>query len=119
MQPLCSPAIPCKKAAHDNDALDAIVDPRLHFAHATGAVDDKLALSRQDGGRPYRMCRDQLVGRSSAAIVRRCGYATGEMTIDVKVEVVAKRLNNRVIMIWSQADGAWRVVVFQSTPLAG
>ena len=38
--------------ANDNAALDAVLDPRLQFAHATGAVDDKDAfLAKMAAGR--------------------------------------------------------------------
>jgi hypothetical protein len=43
---------------------------------------------------------------------------TGRMMTDVRVEGVDKRLNNRVITVWCRSAGAWRLIAFQSTPLA-
>jgi hypothetical protein len=36
----------------------------------------------------------------------------------VRVEGVDKALVNRVTTVWSLNDGAWQMVVFQSTPMA-
>ena len=44
---------------------------------------------------------------------------TGRMTTDVRVEGVEKRLNNRVMTVWTQQAGDWRLLAFQSTPIAG
>jgi hypothetical protein len=41
------------------------------------------------------------------------------MTTDVRVEGVEKRLNNRVMTVWTQQAGDWRLLAFQSTPIAG
>jgi hypothetical protein len=40
------------------------------------------------------------------------------MTTDVRVEGVDKRLDNRVITVWSKTGNEWRLIAFQSTPLA-
>ncbi len=104
--------------AGDNAALDLILDPLLHFAHATGAVDDKAAyLAKMAAG------RIEYVGISWAeeAVVEPAdGVAmlTGKMTTQVKVEGVAKTLNNRVMALWRQTEGRWCLIGFQSTPLA-
>ena len=44
---------------------------------------------------------------------------TGRMNTDVEVEGVVKQLRNRVITVWGRSGGAWRMIAFQSTPLAG
>ena len=44
---------------------------------------------------------------------------TGRMKTDVRVDGVDKPLNNRVITIWCRTGDDWRLVAFQSTPLAG
>ena len=105
--------------ANDNTALEALLDPRLHFAHATGAVDDKATyLAKMAAGRIHYVGiawseeRVTLLAPDAAML-------TGRMTTDVRVEGVDKQLNNRVITVWSQSSGDWRLVAFQSTPLAG
>jgi hypothetical protein len=41
------------------------------------------------------------------------------MTTDVRVEGTDKRLNNRVITVWSRTNDTWCLIAFQSTPIAG
>ena len=43
---------------------------------------------------------------------------TGRMNTDVRVDGVDKALVNRVTAVWSLNDGAWQMLVFQSTPIA-
>ena len=104
---------------NDPTALAALLDPRLQFHHATGAVDDKPAyLAKMAAGR----IRYVGIGWSEENIISLAPDAallTGRMITDVEVEGVAKQLTNRVLTAWSKADGAWRLVAFQSTPLAG
>ncbi|MBV1687299.1 nuclear transport factor 2 family protein [Novosphingobium sp. G106] len=104
--------------ANDGAALEAVLDPRLHFSHATGAVDDKAAfLTKMAAGRIH------YVGiawseEKVTALAPATALLTGRMTTDVRVEGVDKRLNNRVITVWGKTGGDWRLIAFQSTPLA-
>ncbi len=101
----------------DIAALETLLDPRLQFHHATGAVDDKPAyLAKMSAGRITYVAiewsdeRVIALGDDAAVLV-------GRMVTDVRVEGADKRLNNRVTTVWSSNAGAWRLVVFQSTPL--
>lgn len=105
--------------AGDAAALDAALAPALQFHHATGAVDDKSAfLAKMAAGRivyaalAWSEERVTALGPDSALL-------TGRMTTDVRVEGTEKRLNNRVMTVWTRADGDWRLLAFQSTPIAG
>lgn len=104
--------------ANDNAALDDLLDPQLQFHHATGAVDDKDAyLAKMAAGRIAYAAIDW----SERIVISLSGNAallTGRMTTDVRVDGVEKRLNNRVMTVWRQHAGAWRLLAFQSTPLA-
>jgi hypothetical protein len=104
--------------ANDVTALEALLDPRLRFHHATGAVDDKDGyLAKVIAGRiEYVAIRwdEELV----TGLAPDAALLTGRMTTDVRVEGVEKRLNNRVITAWSQSGKDWRLVAFQSTPIA-
>lgn len=104
--------------AADNSALAAMLDSRLQFHHATGAVDDKHAyLAKMAAGRiqytAIRWSEECVIGLAIDAAI-----LTGRMDTDVRVEGVDKALKNRVITVWSRNDGAWQMVAFQSTPLA-
>lgn len=104
--------------AADHAALEALLDERLHFAHATGVVDGKDAyLAKMAAGRiayvSIAWSEEQVT-----SLAPDTAMLTGRMTTDVQVEGIDKRLNNRVITIWNRSDGAWRLVAFQSTPIA-
>ncbi len=105
--------------AGDLAALDASLAKDLQFHHATGAIDDKPAfLAKMAAGRivyaglAWSEERVTALGTDSALL-------TGRMTTDVRVEGVEKRLNNRVMTVWARQGGDWRLLAFQSTPLAG
>ena len=111
----CAAARPCAAAV---DALDAILDPRLHFAHANGGVDDKcLYLTKMASGRI-----DYTAIHWSEDVVTPLAddvaMLTGRMETAVTVEGNAKLLKNRVISVWGRSAGKWRQIAFQSTPLA-
>jgi hypothetical protein len=102
--------------ANDAAALETLLDPRLRFHHATGAVDDKDAyLAKMAAGRiEYVAIRwDEGVVTPLAA---GAALLTGRMITDVRVDDVNKQLDNRVITAWTM-DGGWRLVAFQSTPI--
>lgn len=103
--------------ANDGTALEPLLDERLQFAHATGAVDDKAAyLAKIAGGRivyaSIDWSEDTVIPLGDEAAL-----LTGRMTNSVKVEGTEKQLRNRVMTAWTKTDGAWKLVAFQSTPL--
>ncbi len=105
--------------AGDNEAHAALLDPRLQFHHATGAVDDKQAyMAKMAAGRiqyvAIRWSEEKVVALGDDAAV-----LTGRMNTDVRVEGVDKALINRVTSVWRRTDGSWQMLVFQSTPMAG
>ena len=103
---------------NDGAALDALLDPRLQFHHATGAADDKAGyLARLAAGR-IRYTGIAWAEEKVTALGDGVAMLTGRMVTDVEVEGTAKRLNNRVITVWARSDGHWRMAAFQSTPLA-
>ena len=103
--------------ANDAAGLDAMLDPRLIFSHATGQVDDKPAyLAKMAAGRiTYRSIDwsdEQVVMLDEGAALM-----SGRMTSRVSVEGTEKQLDNRVLSVWSRHDDGWRMLAFQSTPL--
>jgi hypothetical protein len=80
-------------------------------------VDDKDAyLAKMAAGRiEYVAIRwDEEVVTPLAA---GAALLTGRMITDVRVDGVDKQFDNRVITAWTM-DGGWRLVAFQSTPIA-
>ena len=98
-------------------ALDALLDPRLSFAHATGVVDDKAAyLAKMAAGRIAYIAIDWPETKVTA-LGDDHGLLTGRMATHVSVEGVEKQLDNRVTMVWARGDSGWRLLSFQSTPM--
>lgn len=102
---------------NDGAALDALLDERLVFAHATGAIDDKAAyLAKMAAGRIAYIGIDwtetQVTGLGDANAL-----LTGRMATHVSVNGVEKHLDNRVTTVWAQGENRWRLLAFQSTPI--
>ena len=105
--------------ANDPAALAALLDDRLQFHHATGAVDDKQALLAKIAAGRIRYAGIAWSEEKITALASDAALLTGRMTTDVQVEGVEKRLNNRVMTVWRRSGGEWRLLAFQSTPIAG
>ena len=105
--------------ANDAAALADMLDAALQFHHATGAVDDKPAfLAKMAAARIVY----QGVAWSEERVTQLAPDAallTGRMATDVLVEGQPKQLRNRVMTVWRRADDTWRLLAFQSTPIAG
>jgi hypothetical protein len=105
--------------ANDAHLLADALDDRLQFHHASGSVDDKAAfLAKMAAG---RIVYQGIVWSEEKVTALASDFAllTGRMMTDVRVEGMAKQLNNRVMTVWSHTQGAWRLLAFQSTPIAG
>jgi len=104
--------------ANDNVALAALLDPRLQFHHATGAVDDKQALLAKMAAGHIEYIGIRWSEENVIDLAENAAVLTGRMDTDVRVEGVDKALKNRVTTVWSRNDGKWQLAAFQSTPLA-
>jgi ketosteroid isomerase-like protein len=105
--------------ANDSDALAALLDPRLHFSHATGAVDDRDALLAKMAAGRIRYVDVAWAEEQVTALGPDAAMLTGRMTTDVEVEGVAKRLDNRVITVWTKGARGRLLLALQTTPIAG
>jgi hypothetical protein len=104
--------------ASDHDALAAVLDPCLHFSHATGVVDDKAALLAKMAAGRIHYAGIAWSEEKVTPLAPDAALLTGRMTTDVRVDGVDKRLNNRVITVWGKTGGDWHLIAFQSTPLS-
>lgn len=105
--------------ANDAAALAELLDPRLTFAHATGAVDDRDGyLAKMAAGRIQYVGLDWSEEKVTV-LAPDAALLTGRMITQVRVDGVDKALNNRVTTAWAADADTWRLVAFQSTPLAG
>lgn len=105
--------------AGDIAGLDALLDPALQFHHATGTVDAKPGyLAKMAAGRIQYTSIDWTEERVTT-LGPDTAMLTGRMATAVRVEGDAKRLDNRVLTVWARDGGVWRMLAFQSTPIAG
>ena len=105
--------------ANDGAALAGLLDDRLRFHHASGSVDDKAAYIEKIGAGRIRYGGIAWHEQEVTALAPGVAMLTGKMVTGVKVEGTEKRLNNRVMTVWCRDTGDWRLVAFQSTPMAG
>ncbi|HEX7821111.1 MAG TPA: nuclear transport factor 2 family protein [Sphingobium sp.] len=103
--------------ANDATALDVLLDDRLAFAHATGALDGKPAyLAKMAAGR-IQYLSIEWPEQTVVALCQDAALLTGRMNTLVRVDGTEKTLDNRVTTVWSRGDGVWRLLAFQSTPI--
>ena len=104
--------------ANDGAAVAALLDDRLQFHHSSGAVDDKAAYVAKLAGGRILYTGISWSEEQVTALAPEVATLTGKMVTDVRVEGIDKRLVNRVLAVWARTGGAWRMVAFQSTPMA-
>ena len=102
---------------NDNGVLSALLDPRLHFHHATGVVDAKDAYMAKMAAGHIQYVGISWSEEKVIVLADNAAVLTGRMSTNVRVEGLDKALVNRVATVWSLNDGAWQMVVFQSTPM--
>lgn len=102
---------------NDVAALDALLDPDLVFAHATGAIDDKSAyVAKMAAGKIEYLgiywpeAKVTPLGGQHALLI-------GRMATHVRVDGMEKHLDNRVTTVWANNGASWRLLSFQSTPI--
>lgn len=102
---------------NDIAALDALLDPALSFAHATGAVDDKAAYMAKMAAGKIAYVSIDWPETNVTALGDAHALLTGRMATHVSVDGVDKQLDNRVTTVWALDAGNWRLLSFQSTPM--
>jgi Domain of unknown function (DUF4440) len=101
--------------AGDTMQLDRLLDPRLHFTHANGAVDDKQAyMAKIEAGRIGYLAIDW--SEQKVFALGEAMLLCGRMRTLVMVDGIEKQLENRVLSVWARIE-EWRLVAFQSTPI--
>lgn len=102
---------------NDLAALDALLDPRLAFAHATGALDDKPAYMAKMAAGKIEYIAIDWPEQAVTALSEAHALLTGRMATHVRVDGVEKQLDNRVTTVWAKGGAGWRLLSFQSTPM--
>ena len=104
--------------AGDVDALDDLLSDALVYTHSNAGVDTKSSYLRslRDGALVYRVLE-----HTSENVVRRPGVAVviGSVAGSIQAAGAVRTLNSRFSAVWAAENGAWRLLAYQSTPLAG
>lgn len=101
----------------DIGALDALLDARLSFAHATGAVDDKTAYCAKIAAGKIDYLAIVWPEQTVLPLGGDHALLIGQMATQVRVDGIEKHLDNRVTTVWARAETGWRLLSFQSTPI--
>jgi len=87
--------------ANDTAALEALLDPRLHFSHATGAVDNRKSYMAKIAAGRIQYTAIKWDEEQVLALADNAALLTGRMTSDVIVErrneTPAQPRNNGVV----------------------
>lgn len=98
----------------DEAALRDVFAEDLLWIHSSGRIDDKAALLRKVGGGAIKFLEIE----PSDEQVRKLGDAavvTSTARIVFEAGGTARTRTNVVTVIWRNDDGAWRIVLWQST----
>lgn len=107
------------QAMLDNDAamLDKLLADDLLYTHSNAQSDSKAAYLDKllAGSVRYRSIamHDQAIrplGEAAALV-------TGRMTAEVELGGTPRSLNNLFATLWQKRNGAWRMVLYQPTPI--
>ncbi|MEZ5738730.1 MAG: nuclear transport factor 2 family protein [Burkholderiaceae bacterium] len=103
--------------AKDYDTVEGLLGSSLRYVHGSGTDEDrKLYLERLRGG--YYDYTNRTALRRE---FRRFGdtiLVHGDMRIHVIVNGVEKDFNGRYLQVWALEAGDWKMVAWQTTPLA-
>jgi hypothetical protein len=103
--------------ASDADSLDALLADQLVYTHSRARVDDKQSYlaSVAAGAMTYlEITRENIrAARHGDTVVIS---ARVRMRVDSKEGIRA--LDNQGLSVWSKADGQWKYLAWQATPIA-
>jgi ketosteroid isomerase-like protein len=103
--------------ANDAARLGAVLSEKLTFVHANARLDDKaeVLLATSSGRVVYHA-----IDWSEPKVDIRGDIAAmqGVMKLKATIAGAERTLHNRVILLWEKDGGAWRLLHFQSTPVA-
>lgn len=107
------------QAMRDGDVatLDALFADELCYVHSNASSDTKSSLLAKIRNRQLR-CPDVRHDQDDHVLVAGdTAVATGRVTGTVHVNDTPVRLGNRALAVWGRADGGWRLLAYQSTPI--
>ena len=102
--------------AGDVGALEALLDEDLVYSHSNGSRDSRETYLKKftDGYFVYHRV-DAPVER--LLIIGDCAVLAGQMNAEVSVGDEKRSLSNGCLAVYRRANGQWKLVAYQPTPL--
>ncbi len=100
----------------DVAALEQLLDEDLVYSHSDGSRDSRETYLKKvtDGHFVYHRA-DAPVER--LLIIGDCAVLAGQMNAEVSVGGEKRSLSNGCLAVYRRADGKWRLLAYQPTPL--
>lgn len=101
----------------DWDTFAALCHPELSYSHSSGITDtlaEYLAKGRS-GFYVYHRIEHPI---DSIRIVDDIALVHGEMNAEITAGGRDKTLRNKCLAIWKYAEGHWRLLAYQPTPVS-
>lgn len=100
----------------DIERLRNLLDDRLLYTHSTAVVDTKQELISkiETGELTYRKIETAVRSRIEGGGATIVHY---ELTMDVEVKGILKRVSSQAASIWVDAGNAWKLALFHSTAI--
>ncbi|MBB6627797.1 nuclear transport factor 2 family protein [Nocardioides sp. KIGAM211] len=102
--------------AADVDLLGELFSDDLTWIHATARVDTKKDLLSSIGGGTTRYLSIR-VEDETVRTFNGTALLSGIAIMEAEIKGERRDLHNRFTIVWSQVDGSWCVVNWQSTSL--
>lgn len=99
----------------DYDAFAALAHKELVYTHSNGERDSLESYIEKCRAGKYRYhAIDHPI--EDIIVVDNVAIVIGEMTADISVSGVPKRLENTAIAVWVNEAGTWQLLAYQPTP---
>ncbi|WP_349571104.1 nuclear transport factor 2 family protein [Azotobacter salinestris] len=102
--------------AGDFETFADLAHPELVYTHSSGVVDSLQSyLSKcREGFYIYHHIEHPIY---SIKIIGDVALVFGEMNGEITSGGIRKTLNNRTLAVWTNINGDWRFIAYQSTPV--
>jgi ketosteroid isomerase-like protein len=101
----------------DADALDAMIADELVYTHSRARVDTKRSYLASVAGRAMTYLE---ITRENVQAARHGDTVVISARVRMRVDSRegVRVLDNQSLSVWSKADGQWKYLAWQATPIA-
>jgi len=100
----------------DFDTFSTLLHPDLRYTHSSGNVDTcQSYLDKFHNGFYVYHHADHPI--DAIKVIGSIALVFGEMHANITAGGVRKILHNKVLAVWEQHDGDWKLLAYQPTPI--